>query len=45
MESDGHGLPALMASAADLFQGKHFGSIIGSLAAGRFFWAQRLGLG
>jgi MFS family permease len=32
----GMALPALMASAADLFQGKHFGSILGVMILGGF---------
>jgi len=31
--------PALMASVADLFQGKHFGSILGVLLLGGYFGA------
>lgn len=33
----GLALPALMASAADLFQGRHFGSILGIIILGGFF--------
>jgi MFS family permease len=33
----GMALPALMASAADLFQGKHFGSILGVMILGGYF--------
>lgn len=35
----GMAFPALMASAADLFQGKHFGSILGVLLLGGYFGA------
>jgi len=35
----GMSFPTLMASAADLFQGKHFGSILGVIALGGYFGA------
>ena len=35
----GMAFPALMASVADLFQGKHFGSILGVLLLGGYFGA------